>query len=87
MLFEELNINKNIVQGLKEIGLKELEDKELGGKLVELALKGAPAAPFGFDENNDGVIDLTTETFPSTGGNDKPNPLGLGAIPDNNENA
>ena len=44
-----------------------------------------PQQAFGFDENGDGVIDPATETFPSTGGNDKPNPRGLGAIPDNND--
>lgn len=30
-----------------ELGLDELEDEELGAKLVPLAIKGAPAVPFG----------------------------------------
>ncbi len=44
-----------------------------------------PQQPFGFDVNGDGEID-NSEIFPSTGGNDKFNPLGVALLPDNNEN-
>lgn len=43
-----------------------------------------PQQAFGFDENGDGSIDPETEYFPSTGGNDKANPLGMALIPDMN---
>ncbi|MCF8225257.1 MAG: TonB-dependent receptor [Bacteroidales bacterium] len=40
---------------------------------------------FEFDADSDGVIDPDSETFPSTGNNDKFNPLGVAMLPDNNE--
>jgi TonB-linked SusC/RagA family outer membrane protein len=42
-----------------------------------------PQQPFGFDVNEDGIID-DSEYFPSTGGNDKYNPLGVAMIPQQN---
>ncbi|MFW5877682.1 MAG: SusC/RagA family TonB-linked outer membrane protein, partial [bacterium] len=48
--------------------------------------KGGYAGPqqsFGFDVNNNGVIE-DSEYFPSTGGNDKFNPLGVAMLPDEN---
>lgn len=41
---------------------------------------------FGFDADGDGTIDPETEQFPSTGGNDKFNPLGMAMIPELQEN-
>lgn len=38
-----------------------------------------------FDADGDGTIDPSSETFPSTGNNDKFNPLGMAMLPDNNE--
>jgi len=42
-----------------------------------------PQQGFGFDENSDGIID-STEYYPSTGNNDKFNPLGVAMIPEQN---
>ena len=38
---------QTVNEARQELGLEELEDEELGAKLVPLAIKGAPAAPFG----------------------------------------